>query len=190
MLILDSWSIVFGSTALPLDLLGFSGYAYAGYNELQWSTASEKNTASFDIQRTVDGVTYQTIGKVAATGFGSNQYSFRDQGHTSGVNLYRLRMTDNSGEYTYSKTVKISGKTEKEAGIKFAPNPVKDIFNITVTDKALLHTEGKIINSLGQVVYTFKIDQENIRHNLSHLPAGVYFIRLNSGNHTRFVKEN
>jgi len=184
-----SWAIVFGSTALPLDLLGFSGQAYAGYNELQWATASERNTASFDIQRSADGVDYLTIGKVRAYGSGSNNYRFQDNA-SSGVNLYRLRMIDNSGEYTYSKTVKISGKTAMEAGIKFAPNPVKDVFNITVTNKALLNTEGKIINSLGQIIYTFKIDQDNIQHNIAHLPAGIYFIRLNEGNHFRFVKEN
>lgn len=185
---ISSWSIVFGSTALPLDLLGFSGLSHTGYNELQWSTASEKNTASFEIQRTLDGNNYQTIGTIAAKGSGSNHYSFRDQNAASGANLYRLRMVDISGAYTYSKTVKISGKSAKDTGIEFAPNPVKDVFTVIINNKNLLNTDAKIINSLGQTVHTFKIDKENIQHNIGHLPAGVYFLRLNDGNHYRFVK--
>lgn len=185
---INSWSIVFGSTALPVDLLGFSGLAHTGYNELQWSTASEKNTASFEIQRNLDGNTYQTIGTIAAKGSGSNHYSFRDQNAASGANLYRLRSVDISGAYAYSKTVKISGKSAKDAGIEFAPNPVKDVFTVMINNKNLLNTDAKIINSLGQIVHTFKIDQENIQHNIGHLPAGVYFLRLNDGNHYRFVK--
>lgn len=186
---ISSWSIVFGSTALPLDLLSLSGHAHAGCNELKWSTAGEQHTASFDIQRTVDGVTYQTIGEVSAKGFGDNQYSFRDLDYTSEVNLYRLRIIDISGAYTYSKTVKISGNMDKDAGMNFVPNPVKDVFNLTIINKDLLYTEGDIINSLGQIVYTFKVEQEKVRGNIAHLPAGIYFLRLNDGRHYRFVKE-
>lgn len=190
-LTISSWSIVFGSTALPLDLIGFSGYAYTGYNELKWSTASEKNTASFDIQRSVDGITYQTTGAVRAEGSGSNNYRFQDDNFSSGLNMYRLRMVDRDGSYTYSKTiVKISGKTGKDKGISFSPNPAKDVLNLTISNKELLHTDGKIINSLGQIVYTFKINQESILCNINHLPAGIYFISVNEGNHARFVKEN
>lgn len=185
---ISSWSIVFGSTALPVDLLGFSGLAYAGYNELQWSTASEKNTASFEIQRTLDGNTYQTIGTVAAKGSGNNHYSYRDQNAVSGANLYRLRMVDISGAYAYSKTVKITGTSAKDAGIEFAPNPAKDVFTVRISNKDLLHTDTKIINSLGQVVYAFKMEQETMQLNIGHLPAGVYLLRLNNGNHYRFVK--
>lgn len=187
-----SWSIVFGSTALPLDLTSFYGYAYSGYNELKWSTASEKNTASFDVQLSLDeGKTFETVGTVSANGYGNNVYSFQDDRYAAGVNLYRLRMIDRDGTYSYSKNnVKITGKSETGGSIAFSPNPVKDLFNLAISNKDLLNSNAKIINSLGQTVYSFRIEQEKMQYSLGQLAGGIYFLQLANGDHYRFVKEN
>ena len=185
---IDSWSITFGAGALPLDLLDFSGSAFTGYNELKWATANETNTASFDIQRSVDGTNFQTIGNIAAIGSGNNNYHFSDKTYSPGANLYKLKMMDIDGQYSYSRTVKVLG-TERGAGVKLSPNPVRDALNIAMNDDALLNTEGKIINSLGQTVFTFKIGQMNVKQDIKHLPAGIYLLSLSDGSNYRFVKE-
>jgi len=52
---------------LPIQLINFEGKAYSSFNKLLWSTASEKNTNYFLIQRSNnnDG-TFETIGKIDA----------------------------------------------------------------------------------------------------------------------------
>lgn len=183
-----SWSITFGAGALPLDLVAFTGNSSAGHNELQWATANEINTASFDIQRSTDGTGFQTIGKVPAAGSGNNNYNFSDKTFSPGTNLYKLRMIDIDGQYSYSRTVKVLG-TERGTGIKLSPNPVRDALNVTVNNETLLNTEGKIINSLGQTVFTFKIGQMSVKRDIKHLPAGIYLLSLSDGSSYRFVKE-
>ena len=55
------------------------------------------------------------------------------------------------------------------------PNPVREELNIklSATFESL-----DITNLLGQVIYTEKIDEQNIRINISNYRPGVYFIRM------------
>jgi PKD repeat protein len=63
---------------LPVDLLSFSGEARSGYNFLSWITPSETNNSGFEIQRSIDGISYETIVFVSGAGnsCSANVYSF------------------------------------------------------------------------------------------------------------------
>lgn len=188
--IINSWSITLNSV-LPLDLLSFSGYASTGYNELKWSTASESNSDRFDVQRSEDqDMSFKSVGSVRAKGSGDNKYSFRDQNQLPGTYLYRLRMIDKDGTYTYSSIVRISAKTFKNAGVRLSPNPVKDVLNLTFTDKEILNTNARIVNSMGHTVISFRVSQEKMQYPLGKLAAGIYVLKLSNGDQFKFVKIN
>ncbi|HVW62893.1 MAG TPA: T9SS type A sorting domain-containing protein [Puia sp.] len=53
---------------LPLTLTDFSGQTTTGGNLLKWTTASEQNTAWFEIQRHTPGSAFVTIAKIPAAG--------------------------------------------------------------------------------------------------------------------------
>jgi len=61
---------------------------------LAWETSHEINTASFDVQRSADGVSWTTIGTVAAVTTGDNVYQLYDNSPLNGINYYRLMMKD------------------------------------------------------------------------------------------------
>ncbi|RYH61610.1 MAG: hypothetical protein EON54_10025, partial [Alcaligenaceae bacterium] len=78
-------NIVFTGTTqsvLPLKLLSFSVKKSLSANhsvDLNWTTASEVNTAKFEIEQSIDGIRFQTIGQLKAENkAGIHSYSYYD----------------------------------------------------------------------------------------------------------------
>jgi hypothetical protein len=109
---------------LPVELVAFSGRAEGPENVLDWTTATESNSAAFEVQRSGDAVTFTTIGSLPAAGQSIvlNAYTFRDGEPPSGTSYYRLNMLDIDGTGELSPTIAI------ERGLITAlfPNPADD----------------------------------------------------------------
>ena len=93
---------------LPLSLISFTANYRDGSTWLYWQTASEQNSSHFDIERSIDGINFLSIGNVIAAGNSSfiKNYDFNDQHSQKGVNYYRLKMVDVDGKYNFSKFLK------------------------------------------------------------------------------------
>jgi hypothetical protein len=78
---------------------------------LSWQTATEKNNAGFDIERSTDSTAFSKIGRVKGNGTTtqSHSYTFTDK-TASGTVYYRLKQTDYDGSATYSSTVEVKGE--------------------------------------------------------------------------------
>jgi hypothetical protein len=91
------------ATPLPIELLIFD--AWAGEHrtvELAWATASERDNARFEVERSTDGSIFSTIGNLPGAGTSEQRhdYAFTDQGPSDGVNYYRIRQVDIDGAST------------------------------------------------------------------------------------------
>jgi hypothetical protein len=145
----------FTNTPLYVELTSFTARKEQNKVGLYWNTASEHENAGFDIERSADGKTYQTIGHVATQAIGGNSdgklsYSFSDETPLVGMNIYRLAQKDKSGKVTYSGTSTV--QFDKSSGFVVYPNPVKgqlhvqyasdrdELLNIAFTD-----VSGKIV---------------------------------------------
>jgi hypothetical protein len=76
--------------------------------------------------------------------------------------------------------------------IMVAPNPVKDQLNIATALNSNDAIQYQIVNTLGGIVSAGNATAANFNVDVSALHAGIYFIRLQSGNAAtvkRFVKE-
>jgi hypothetical protein len=82
-----------------------------------------------------------------------------------------------SGEYQYS----ITGFENINAKVQLYPNPVKDELNIVVP-KSNHSTQIVLFDLLGQICGYKEIQQEGVLE-MSHLPDGVYTIRITFGAH-------
>jgi hypothetical protein len=112
---------------LPVELAQFtattSGLAAV---RLTWATASEKNSAVFEVERSADGRTFARIGTVAAAGSNSSarSYALLDTKLPTGAATlyYRLKQVDADGTFSYSpvRTVTLTGAA---AGLALYPNP-------------------------------------------------------------------
>lgn len=86
-------------SALPVELISFTGKKQSNSNMLYWSTASEYNTSHFIIEKSEDGVVWNNIGLVQSAGNSTQRldYSLEDKNVSQVINYYRLRQYDIDG---------------------------------------------------------------------------------------------
>jgi len=77
-------------------------------------------------------------------------------------------------------------------GFNIYPNPAQDIININgiYNNSEIENMNIKVIDVLGKVIISTKVDKDNFSVNISQLNKGLYFIQLDGGNIThKFIKE-
>lgn len=93
---------------LPVELKEFRGTVDArGAAVLHWATATERNTAYFALERSVDGASFAEAGRVAAAGASSRllTYEWPDPARLTQPTYYRLRQADRDGAAHFSDVV-------------------------------------------------------------------------------------
>jgi len=173
-----------GGGSIPL-LGGLRG----GLIENIWQTASEINVSHFNIQRSINGKDFTTIGKVAAQNKITNEYTFYDSPPLEGLGVvyYRIESVDKDGRKQYSETKTINYQPQTINGFSIFPNPAKD--NVTIECKGA--KELMIIDYLGRVMYKEILRQAQNNSNginhlsltINHYPKGVYVVKamMNNG---------
>lgn len=182
-------SFYFGATSiiLPLHLLSFKGTLQDNATTLlQWETAQEINTSFFTIERSTDGRTYTSIGKVMAsdTKETDNRYSFTDNtvnGLPASIVYYRLKMIDRDEAVSYSNVIAVS--LSLIAGdILVSPNPATNETKLIIQARITGNAQWKLHDNTGRVVMqgTENLVKGNnvISISLANLPSGVYYLQV------------
>ena len=140
------------TASLPVRLIQFTGTKKSTNNILNWKVVEEKDIEQYEVQSSVDGNNYSTIGTVKATNSGSNEnsYSYTDNAVSKGVVYYRLLIHEKNGSSFYSWIVRISSIGKQ---YKIYPNPVKDELTIEVTADQNSNKEIKLFNMQGKLVW-------------------------------------
>lgn len=87
---------------------------------------------------------------------------------------------------TYNIASGVRSINDPVKSISIYPNPVHNAFTISATDAI---TSIIITNLLGQTVYTNECNAPRLQIDVADLPNGTYFVKVNSGEVSRFVKE-
>lgn len=164
--------------ALPVSLLTLRAVNESHRVKIDWTTTSETNTAKFEVEHSADGRAFSKIGEVKAANnsSGNRTYSLYDENPFASATYYRLKMFDNDGQFTYSKTVHVT-RTGKFAVL---PNPVIRNEIRIVTDRLPNgNAHIKIYDQAGRL----QLSQQRVVNGhpviLSHqLSAGMYFIEV------------
>jgi len=172
------------SGVLPVTCVDFSAERKNNRVNLKWSTATESNADHYNIERSVDGRSFNKIGTLAAKGSGS-AYSFTDEGVAQkGIYFYRLLAVDKDGSNRYTcNTVKVSVEGGKDQIFgNIYPNPVKDEMMVQLQRSYAGNVGLQIISSTGQVMQQTAVNLQSadvkISLNTSGLSSGVYVLRL------------
>lgn len=176
---LNSTATVSG-ISLPVELINFSGICKKGSVELQWTTASEHENASFTIERSNDHQHWEKVGVVSG---GSNStaqldYTYQDLLLRSGTLYYRLRYTDYSGEEGYSPVIVVEDCSKQSFQVEFYPNPSREIFHLKYLLDGDEFSSLEVFNELGELIISTK--EQIAELDLSNYTPGVYFCRVNS----------
>ncbi len=172
------------STILPIKLKSFTALNSAGNMiSLNWSSESENNLNSYQVQRSVDGnifadmVNGRVIAKNSATLTG---YNHTDNSPVSGLNYYRLKITEKTGQVSYSSVVLVKNSKLGKRGVKLYPNPSADYLQIEAD--AVQNSTGyiSIINTSGSVMQSgqYRFNSNAVTTvDIKHLPTGKYFLK-------------
>lgn len=167
------------ATVLPVELTSFTAELSNQKPLLRWETASEKDNARFEIERSADGETFEKIGSVNGSGTTSQPryYSFFDTSAPAGFSYYRFKQVDYNGSYSYSPLRAIEVPFSAAASILFSP--VSEGLNYTVSGIENPETI-EVWNSGGVLIYAQQYPQPT-----GILPVqqnGLYLIRVTSNN--------
>ncbi len=177
----DNLSLTANAT-LPLHFISFTATPAASGCLLKWETSDEINNRGFYIERSANGIAWETIGFIAAaTDAGNNhQYQFTDTKPGMGINYYRLKQADRDDRYEYSIIRNVQYQYPGLTSV--FPNPADDLLSIVTLEN---NFKAQIINLDGKVEATF-INQKNIP--IRHLPSGIYYLRLLYGDKVENLK--
>jgi hypothetical protein len=172
-------------TPLPVELVYFTATVQGGSVSLYWLTASEDNNSHFEVERSADGETFVSLGRVEGNGTSSRsiKYSYGDDNPLAGTSYYRLKQVDFNGEFAYSKVVAVSAKgISPELQLQVYPNPFVSEINIKVTAQENGSAKLQLVDVQGRVVHTGKVELQSglneIAVPLQYLRNGLYILKL------------
>ncbi|MGL1888266.1 MAG: T9SS type A sorting domain-containing protein [Reichenbachiella sp.] len=182
--------------SLPVELISF--YQEIDLNNtvsLYWSTASEINNEGFEIEKSLDGEYFETIGYVTGNGTTNEiqQYEFVDN-YCDETSYYRLKQIDFDGQFEYSSIIKAT-RVNTET-VQLYPSTVSNKLSLVGNSKTeftyqvfdisgQLHLSSSVLQNLENL----SIEIEN---NLNQLKPSVYILKLYSTDiqHSiRFIKQ-
>jgi hypothetical protein len=162
------------------------GGVRGGFVENVWTTANEINVSHFNIQRSINGKDFITIGKVSANNKSYNEYKFIDDSQQSTVDgglwtvYYRIESIDFDGRKQYSEIKRVTPNEKQETrNLVIFPNPAKD--NLTIECKGM--KEFSIVNALGLEIASGK----NLRNDVAVVSVkgfakGLYIVKVVTAN--------
>lgn len=179
----------FDGVVVPVELTSFTVTTNGKEVILNWSTATELNNLGFEIQRSVEGEEFFSVGFV--TGYGTTtepqNYSYSDRNLDDGNYFYRLKQVDFSGTYEYSDVVEVEWRAFNSFLLEQNyPNPFNPTTTIGFGLKEKSDVKITILNSIGEEVAVV-LDEEKdsgyhtAKFNAANLSSGVYFYQLKVG---------
>ncbi|MDO9390741.1 MAG: LamG-like jellyroll fold domain-containing protein [bacterium] len=192
----SNWVVSAAPSAVELS--SFTAISQPGRVEITWNTASESNSASWMVERSLTADNgYALVGKLPAAGntASGSSYSFVDDQAEAGVTYYyKIAEQELDGKVTYYGPVSASagislGSFENQVSI--SPNPCTQYAAIKYQISKSVMVNVSIYNMLGQQVrtvfsgsrqagaYSLRWDGNNAQGQA--VPAGVYVLRLSAG---------
>jgi len=164
---------VFGSSYQPQDVSGGNPDYIIGkldsLGNLQWQSIIRGDNIDEFADLDIRGADRYIIGGSSFSGVGED----KTKPNVGNYDYWLLLVFDTTTSFAINKTS--SNESLKEIkNISIYPNPVKDILHIQNTTKATFI----LTNQSGKIILTKKING-NDEINVSHLPAGLYYLKNN-----------
>lgn len=169
------------STVLPVRFTDISVNRENHGIMVQWTTAQETGSSSFEIERSLDGNNWTKAGTVAAAGNSTTtrSYSFTDQNNNTQV-YYRIKEVDANGAFIYSTVKSVSAVSESAGTVSISSTASGKVllqFHRTVTGNYIV----RIVSLSGQVVNQQQLSSPAGSVFLSYTCKGTYVVTVCDG---------
>jgi len=162
-------------TVTPVTFTRFEVKKGINNNILEWNTSSEENAAYFSVESSIDGKEFTSVGNVMVKG---NNSAYKFIHNNQLVQYYRLRIVNNTGDYNYSKVLKLYTNANNTL-FNISPNPANNntvfYFNQPTTNGIIT-----VFTMQGQIVSTYKISNGSTKYSLNTegLKNGNYILHV------------
>ncbi len=167
---------VFSGTPLPVEFASFTGKIVGDNAELTWITAQEEDNDFFEVQRSLDGVNFSTVGYVDGSGTTSSAmtYQFSDASLSEGVIYYRIKQVDFDGAFDYSNIISLRSSTQ--LGLVAYPNPFDQSTTLLVEGGSDQFVTLTITDMTGRIRLVTKAQTGDQVSLGAELPSGFYIV--------------
>ena len=175
-----------GGSALPIDLVSFTGVCENNETEIEFVVASQINNDYFSIYRSTNATDWNLVGEIEGAGNTSTQitYQWIDNNPLSGVSYYKLAQTDYDGTSETFSPIAVTCEAAAVDGYSVYPNPANEVLNI---DLELENYQGddvsiEVIDINGKIIQLQQVQltrgYNHLEVDLSNIPSGVYMINF------------
>jgi endonuclease I len=166
------------ASVLPVLLTNFVAKLSEKSILLNWYVTSEASFKKYEIQRSIDGITFNAIGEVEGRNLVS--YNFTDNDLPRNVIVYyRLKMIDVDGQFKNSKIISVKLNANSSNAVVY-PNPTTE--SLYVKLYVVLHSNSvlQVTDIAGRTIMQQRVNVSdvNIRLDVKNLSAGRYFIKI------------
>jgi hypothetical protein len=192
-------SAICRAVVIPVELRSFSAVCSSEAVVLQWTTASERNCAGFEVQRSRNTGDWHVVGFVPGNGTtgAEHAYSFRDplslELAACAPLRYRLRILETDGTSLETPVLEVTLPTAATGVVLHSPypQPVAHRISIHVTLPETAEVELAIYSLLGREVLplhrgrSLQAGEHIFSSNTSDLQSGLYLVVLRVHGQTR-----
>ena len=165
----NSYTII---NTLPIHFVAIKASNINGKAAINWNVADEVGTLKYDIEKSVDGISFTEIGEQAVQTNTVTSYVFIDN-NPSSVNYYRIKAISETGAIAYSSVIKLTTLHSPLTSVALFPNPLKGkTLNVQLTNIPAGKYDIGIYNALGQ-----KVNEQSITHSGG---TGSYGLTINN----------
>lgn len=138
---------------LPLKLISFSAdLTDNGYCRIYWTMGKDYLQSEFEVQRSVNGTDFITIGKLKGI-LNVSSYFHEDRSVQNGDNYYRLKIIDSTATVFFSKVHHLSNRILQTELIATTPIVVDQILKIKYSSSQREDWEWILVDMNGSVLF-------------------------------------
>ena len=177
----------FSDPVLPIKLGRFYGETVKNDNVLYWETETEVNNTGFEIQKSLNGITFNRIAFVNSAALSGNSvqklsYSTVDK-NAEGKAYYRLKQIDKDGMFSLSPVIVLDAAGTGAFRVSsIYPNPTKNQLNVAISSQTVNEATISVIDMFGRrlIQKSIRVTQgsSNFSINTQQLPAGNYSLNI------------
>ncbi len=150
---------------------------------ITWTTASETNTAHFEVEKNTSGI-WATIATIAAAGNSGSLRKYQVMDLEAGTAQYRIKQVDLDGKFVYTQ-VRNKFCTGRNLHVFIYPVPARNILHLAIKSSGPINTQLEIYDMRGRLVQsqsaTLNRGANNITINVAGLAGGQYILRSSNG---------